>query len=39
MARHNYKFRPKPKWEGGYFVPPAPIPIPKHPDDWSVFEI
>ena len=38
MARHNYKFRPDPKWEDGYFVPPAPIPAPRHPDDWSFLE-
>ena len=38
MARHDYKFRPDPKWEDGYFVPPAPIPAPKHPDDWSLRE-
>lgn len=38
MARHNYKFRPEPKWKNGYFIPPAPIPAPKHPDDWSFLE-
>jgi len=38
MARHDYKFRPDPKWEDGYFVPPAPIPIPKHPDDWTLID-
>lgn len=35
MARHDYKFRPNPKWEDGFFVPPSPVPMPKHPDDWS----
>ena len=35
MARHDYKFRPDPKWEDGLFIPPAPIPMPKHPDDWN----
>ena len=35
MARHDYKFRPDPKWEDGLFIPPAPIPMPKHPDDWT----
>lgn len=34
-TRHNYRFRPSPKWEGGYFVPPAPIPVEKHPKDWG----
>ena len=38
MARHDYKFRPDPKWVDGYFIPPAPIPAPKHPDDWSFLE-
>lgn len=38
MARHDYKFRPDPKWEDGYFVPPAPIPIPKHPDNWTLMD-
>ena len=38
MARHDYKFRPKPRWEDGYFIPPAPIPVPKHPEDWSFRE-
>lgn len=38
MARHNYKFRPDPRWEDGYFIPPAPIPAPKHPHDWSFRE-
>lgn len=38
MARHDYKFRPGPKWEDGYFVPPAPIPIPKHPDNWTMLD-
>ena len=35
MARHDYKFRPEPKWEDGLFIPPAPIPMAKHPDDWT----
>jgi len=39
MARHNYKFRPDPKWEDGYFIPPAPVPMPKHPDEWSRLDI
>ena len=38
MARHDYKFRPGPAWEGGYFIPPAPIPAPKHPHDWNFRE-
>ena len=39
MARHNYKFRPDPRWEDGFFVPPAPNPMPKHPDEWSRLDI
>ncbi len=35
MARHDYKFRPDPKWEDELFVPPAPIPVAKHPDEWD----
>lgn len=35
MARHDYNFRPKPQWEDGYFIPAAPIPMPKHPDHWD----
>ena len=38
MARHDYKFRPDAKWEDGYFIPPAPIPAPKHPKDWNFRE-
>ena len=38
MARHDYKFRPEPRWEDGYFVPPGPIPAPKHPDAWTFRE-
>ena len=38
MARHDYKFRPEPRWQGGYFIPPAPIPAPKHPHDWNFRE-
>ena len=34
-ARHDYRFRPEPKWDQGYFIPPAPIPVAKHPDDWD----
>ena len=38
MARHDYKFRPEPRWQEGYFIPPAPIPAPKHPHDWNFRE-
>ena len=38
MPRHDYSFRPAPRWEGGYFVPPAPVPAPGRPDDWSLKE-
>lgn len=38
MARHNYKFRPQPEWIDGAFIPPAPVPAPKHPKDWSLRE-
>jgi cytochrome P450 len=37
--RHDYHFRPAPRHEDGYFVPPAPVPVPKHPDDWSRREL
>lgn len=36
MARHDYKFRPAPKWKDGLFVPSAPHPVEIHPDDWSL---
>lgn len=39
MARHDYKFRPEPKWEEGYFIPPAPIPMPKPLDDWTRLDV
>lgn len=39
MARHDYKFRPDPKWEDGLFVPPAPIPMPKALDSWSKLDL
>ena len=39
MARHDYNFRPNPKWEDGFFVPPAPVPMPKHPGTWSRLDI
>lgn len=38
MARHDYNFRPEPRWEDGYFIPPAPIPMPKHPDNWDLID-
>ncbi len=38
MARHNYKIRPAPKWEDGFFLPATPIPIAKNPNDWSLIE-
>jgi len=36
MARHNYKDRPAPNWHHGYFIPPAPKPVEKHPDLWDL---
>jgi len=33
--RHDYRFRPSPIWEESFFVPPAPVPVAKHPDDWD----
>jgi len=39
MARHNYNFRPDPKWEDGYFIPPAPVPMPKPLDEWSKLDV
>ncbi|MGB0908178.1 MAG: cytochrome P450 [Maricaulaceae bacterium] len=38
MARHNYKFRPKPRFEGGEFIPPAPTPVEGHPQNWTITE-
>jgi len=38
MARHDYRFRPAAKWEDGAFIPPAPVPAPRHPKDWSLLE-
>lgn len=38
MARHNYKIRPAPHWEDGYFIPATPIPVAKNPNDWSLIE-
>ena len=35
MARHNYNERPKPAWQDGYFIPPSPKPVDKHPDTWN----
>lgn len=39
MARHDYKFRPAPKWQDGYFIPPAPVPMPKPLDEWSKLDV
>ncbi|MEP3654116.1 MAG: cytochrome P450 [Litorimonas sp.] len=39
MARHNYKFRPTPKWEDGKFVPSSPVPMPKPLDEWSKLDM
>ena len=33
--RHDYSFRPEPRWEDGRFVPPAPTIIEKSVSDWS----
>lgn len=38
MARHNYKFRPEPRFEAGEFIPPAPAPVEGHPEDWPMTE-
>ena len=38
MARHNYNFRPAPRWEDGYFIPSTPVPMPKDPDDWDLID-
>ncbi len=35
QKRHDYRFRPSPRYENEYFIPPAPIPVAKHPDDWD----
>ncbi len=39
MARHDYKFRPAAKWQDGYFIPPAPVPMPKPLDEWSKLDV
>ena len=39
MARHDYKFRPDPKWEDGYFIPSSPVPMPKPLDKWSKLDM
>ncbi len=39
MARHNYNFRPEPRWKDGFFIPPAPVPMPKHPGTWSRLDV
>lgn len=36
--KHDYNIRPTSHWEDGYFVPAAPIPVEKHPDDWTLLE-
>lgn len=33
--RHDYRFRPAPRWENGYFVPPAPVPIERPINGWD----
>jgi len=38
MPRHNYKFRPAPRWEDGYFIASVPQPVGDHPNDWSFIE-
>lgn len=35
QTRHDYRFRPDPRSQDGYFIPPGPIPMPKHPDNWT----
>jgi cytochrome P450 len=34
-SRHDYRFRPEPRWEEGRFVPPAPLPIEAGIDEWD----
>ncbi len=37
--RHSFNRRPPPHWEYGYFVPSIPELVPKHPDDWTRWEL
>lgn len=34
-SRHDYSFRPEPRWEEGRFVPPGPLPIERSVSDWD----
>lgn len=34
-SRHDYKFRPEPRWEDGRFIPSAPPPIETSVADWD----
>lgn len=34
-SRHDYHYRPAPRWEEGRFVPPAPLPIERSVNDWD----
>lgn len=34
-SRHDYSFRPEPRWEEGPFVPPGPLPIERSVSDWD----
>lgn len=38
MARHAYNFRPEPRFENGLFIPSSPIPVPGHPNKWTLFQ-
>lgn len=34
-TRHDYRFRPEPRWEDGRFIPPSPLPIERSVNDWD----
>lgn len=34
-SRHDYSYRPDPRWEDGRFIPPAPLPIDAALPDWD----
>lgn len=38
QSRHDYSFRPEPRWEDGRFIPPAPLPIDASIEDWDAID-
>ncbi|MGJ8558909.1 MAG: cytochrome P450 [Litorimonas sp.] len=37
-SRHEYSFRPEPRWEDGRFVPPGPLPIDTSIAEWNAID-